>query len=160
MPQMTEIWQGVVTHLHRAPRASRQMEPAERLTLIAGVGVKGDRYATGKGYYSHLPEPGRQITLFEIETLKALERDHDTVLLPDEHRRNVTVRGVALNHLVGRRFRLGETLLEATRLSTPCRHIEEVTGKTISRWLIHRCGLNCMILDGGEVRIGDIVGPE
>jgi len=45
---------------------------------------------------------------------------------------------VPLTHLVARRFWLGETLLEATRLSIPCRHIEEVTGKTISDALINR----------------------
>lgn len=135
------------------------MQAAQSLDLIAGVGVAGDRYATETGFYSHLPEPGRQITLFEIETLEALARDHEVDFSPQEHRRNVTVRGVPLNHLVGQQFRLGETLLEATRLSTPCQHIQEVTGKTIGRWLIHRSGLNCIILKGGVVRIGDSVAP-
>ena len=49
------------------------------------------------------------------------------------------------------------TLLEATRLSTPCRHIEEVTGKAIFDPLINRSGLNCRILQGGVVKVGDIV---
>jgi hypothetical protein len=84
---------------------------------MEGQGVVGDRYnlALEAGFYSHKPEEGRQITLFEIETLWALRRDHDIDLAPQEHRRKVTVEGVPLNHLVGRRFWLGETLLEATR---------------------------------------------
>jgi MOSC domain-containing protein YiiM len=65
---------------------------------------------------------------------------------PEEHRRNLTVEGVPLTHLAGRRFWLGETLLEATRLSTRCRHIEEITGKAIFKPLINRSGLNCRIL--------------
>jgi MOSC domain-containing protein YiiM len=95
--------------------------------------------------------------LFEYETLVALKRDHNIDLAPEEHRRNVTVFGVPLTHLVGRRFWLGETLLESTRLSIPCRHIEEITGKAIFDPLINRSGLNCKILQGGTVRVGDAV---
>jgi len=67
---------------------------------------------------------------------------------------------VPLTHLVGRRFWLGETLLEATRLSIPCRHIEEIAGKAIFDPLINRSGLNCRILQGGIVRVGDTVRNE
>jgi MOSC domain-containing protein YiiM len=150
-----------VRHLHLAPRAFLPMRELPELTLIAGIGVQGDRYMLGRetGYYSHLPEEGRQVTLFEIETLWALKRDHGIEFTAAEHRRNVTVEGVPLTHLVGRRFWLGETLVEATRLSIPCRHIEEVTGKTIFDPLINRSGLNCKILQGGIVRTGDPLSP-
>jgi MOSC domain-containing protein YiiM len=152
-------WTGVVRFLHKTPRAFLPMRGFSELTLVAGRGIDGDRYMIGQesGFYSHMPEAGRQITLFEIETLKALERDAQIALLPEEHRRNVTVEGVPLNHLVGRKFWLGETLLEATRLSTPCRHIEEILGKPVFDPLINRSGLNCKILVGGIVRVGDLV---
>ncbi len=150
---------GVVRFLHITPRAFLPMRSMPEITLVAGRGIEGDRYMIGReeGFYSDRPEEGRQVTLFEIETLEALKRDADVVLGPEEHRRNVTVEGVPLNHLVGRRFRLGETVLEATRLSIPCRHIEEITGKAIFDPLINRSGLNCRILAGGVVRIGDTV---
>jgi MOSC domain-containing protein YiiM len=154
-------WTGVVRHLHKTPRAFLPMKSFPELALVAGKGVEGDRYLIGheQGFYSHKPEEGRQITLFEMETLDALARDANIVLLPEEHRRNVTVEGVPLNHLVGRQFWLGETLLEATRLSTPCRHIEEILGKAVFDPLINRSGLNCKILRGGVVRVGDAVRP-
>jgi MOSC domain-containing protein YiiM len=100
--------------------------------------------------------------LFELETLVALKRDAGIDLGPEEHRRNVTVEGVPLNHLVGRHFWLGETLLEGTRLVEPCRHLEKITGKAISKHLINRSGLYCKILQGGIVRVGDVVrnAPE
>jgi MOSC domain-containing protein YiiM len=122
-------------------------------------GIEGDRYMIGReeGIYSGKPEEGRQITLFEIETLIALKRDAGIDLEPEEHRRNVTTEGVPLTHLVGKQFCLGEVLLEATRLSIPCRHIEEVTGKSIFDPLINRSGLNCKILKGGTIRVGDMV---
>lgn len=150
---------GAIAGLHLAPRAFLPMRSVARLTLLAGRGVEGDRYCTGEGFYSDKPEIGRQITLFEAETLEALARDHDIVLSLDEHRRNITTRGVPLNHLVSRRFRVGSCVLEGTRLSTPCRHIENVTGKEIFNPLINRSGLNAAILEGGIIAVGDQIEP-
>jgi MOSC domain-containing protein YiiM len=152
-------WTGVVRYLHITPRAFLPMRAMPEVRLVEGKGIEGDRYMIGReeGFYSHKPEEGRQVTLFELETLVALKRDANIELGPDEHRRNVTVEGVPLTHLVGRRFWLGDALLEATRLSIPCRHIEEITGKAIFDPLINRSGLNCRILKGGTVAVGDPV---
>jgi MOSC domain-containing protein YiiM len=159
--QVATSWQGIVRFLHKTPRAFLPMRSFPTLELIEGRGIEGDRYLVGHetGFYSHKPDEGRQITLFEMETLEALRRDHGVELFPGEHRRNVTVEGVPLNHLVGRRFRLGETIVEATRLSTPCRHIEEILGKAVFDPLINRSGLNCKIIVGGTLRVGDVVRP-
>ena len=78
------------------------------LSLLAGIGVEGDRHATGEAFHSDRPEEGRQITLFEEETIEALLRDHNIKLKPEDHRRNITTRDVPLNHLVGKRFKVGE----------------------------------------------------
>ena len=79
------------------------MRECREIKLVAGKGIEGDRYMIGReeGFYSHKPEEGRQVTLFEIETLVALKRDASIDLEPEEHRRNVTVEGVPLTHLVG-----------------------------------------------------------
>jgi len=159
-PNPPSRWTGRVTHLARCPRAYLPMRSFNEIQLIAGRGVEGDRYCNETGYYSNKPEEGRQVTLFEIETLQALERDFKIDLSPLEHRRNITVRGVPLNHLVHTRFWVGETLLEATRLSTPCKHLEEVTGKPVFNALVNRSGLNCRIVLGGMVRVGDLIVPE
>lgn len=152
-------WSGCVHSLHLVPRAFLPMGTFDELKLIAGYGVEGDRYATEKGFYSHKPEEGRQVTFFEIETIEALLRDHEITLRPDEHRRNITTHGVPLTHLVGKRFRVGEAIVEATRLSVPCRHIEEITGQDIFNPLINRSGLNAKILKSGIVRVGDQIKP-
>ena len=154
-------WSGVVRYLHKTPRAFLPMESFKELDLVEGKGILGDRYMIGQetGFYSHKPEEGRQVTLFEIETLVALERDAKITMLPEEHRRNITVEGVPLNHLVDRKFWIGDVLLEATRLSTPCRHIEEILGKQVFDPLINRSGLNCRILKGGIVKVGDTLRP-
>lgn len=156
---MSFTWSGVVAYLHRAAQAAAPMQTEARLRLLAGEGVEGDRYLFGTGYYSNKPEAGRQVTLFEMETLEALARDEGVRLAPHEHRRNVTVRGVPLNHLVGARFLIGTVLVEATRLSTPCLYLEKLTGKSVFKPLLHRSGLNCRILQGGEIRVGDTLRP-
>ena len=162
MAGVTPSWTGVVAHLHIAPRAFLPMRGMESLELVEGRGIVGDRYMIGteQGFYSDKPEDGRQVTLFEEEALECIRRDYGIALAPEEHRRNVTTRGVALNHLVGRRFLLGPCLVEATRLSIPCRHIEEILEKPVFDPMVHRSGLNCRILVGGTVRVGDEIRPE
>ena len=152
-------WTGQLTHIHIAAEASAAMQPLESAKLIAGIGIEGDRYATGRGYYSKMPRADRQVTLIEMETLEAIARDHGIELLPNETRRNLTTRDVPLNHLVGRRFRVGAVLLLGARLNVPCKYLEQVTGKPVYAPLINRSGLNCEILEGGEVRIGDVLRP-
>jgi MOSC domain-containing protein YiiM len=50
-------------------------------------------------------------------------------------------------------------LLEATRLSIPCRYLEGITGKPVFKALMHRSGLNCRILEGGTIHVGAPVVP-
>jgi MOSC domain-containing protein YiiM len=99
------------------------------------------------------------VTLIETETLEALQRDHGIVLAPDQHRRNLTTEGVPLNHLVGRRFRVGSVLLQGGRLNTPCRYLDMITGLTVCDLMVHRSGLNARILEAGEIRPGDPILP-
>jgi MOSC domain-containing protein YiiM len=153
------MWSGTVAYLHLCPRAFLPMRAFESLTLIKGEGIEGDRYRSGTGFYSDRPEEGRQVTLFEEETLEGLQRDYGIRLAPEEHRRNITTRGVPLNHLVAKVFRVGDVVLEGTRLSTPCRHIEQITGQEIFNVLINRSGLHARIIEGGEVRLHDAVVP-
>jgi MOSC domain-containing protein YiiM len=130
------------------------------LMLEAGVGVVGDRYALRRGFYSDRHHDGRQVSLFESEALQAIERDYKILLAPTDHRRNITTQGVPLNHLVGKRFSVGGTLLEGVMLSVPCRHIEQITGKGIFDAMVHRSGLMARIVRGGPVRVGDLIRPE
>lgn len=121
------MWQGILLNIHTAPQSHAPMVAHDRIKLIEAVGLEGDRYATGKGKYSEFPDI-REATLIENESLVALERDHGVYLHASEHRRNLTVSGVPLNHLVGQRFRVGDALLQGGRMNTPCRYLDLVTG--------------------------------
>lgn len=153
------MWHGKLLHIHTTPVVRHPMIAQQSAQLIKGVGIEGDRYALGTGKYSAFPDI-REVTLIEIETIIALKRDHDVELAPEEHRRNLTTENVPLNHLVGRRFWVGTVLLEGGRLNTPCRYLDLVTGKSVNDILIHRSGLNCLIVQGGEINVGDSIRPE
>ena len=148
------MWQGKLLHIHTSPAAGLNMESHKSASLIFGSGIEGDRYQKGTGKYSEI-EDIREVTLIEIETLEALKRDHNIILEPAEHRRNLTTQDVPLNHLVGKRFRVGAVLLFGGRLNTPCRYLNLVTKKDVCDLLEHRSGLNCSILGGGKISVGD-----
>ncbi len=152
------IWEGRLLHIHTAEQGGAAMVAHERIGCVAGVGLEGDRYATGRGYYSARPDI-REVTLIEAEALEALRRDHGVDLKVEEHRRNLTTEGVPLNHLVGRRFAVGAVVLEGGRLNVPCQYLADLTGKKVFKPLINRSGLNCRIVEGGTIAVGDVIRP-
>jgi MOSC domain-containing protein YiiM len=129
------------------------MRRLERAMLIANRGIQGDRYCEGTGHYSE-EGFGHQISLFESEIMDTLLRDHKVTLTPEMHRRNITVRGVPLTHLVGKTIRIGGAVLRATKFSTPCLHLNDTTGMDIFNIMINRSGLYFTILEGGGIDVG------
>ncbi len=152
-------WRGAIVGLYVASRDGAPMRRLDEAELIEGVGIAGDRYATGKGHYSPMPSSDRQITLIEVEALEAIARDYDLHLSAAESRRNVCTRGAPLNHLVGREFYLGNAILFGARLNVPCKYLEKITGKNVFEALKHRSGLNCEIRRGALVKPGDPINP-
>lgn len=140
--------------LHIAPSAGAPMRSLAQVTAIAGVGLEGDRYAAGIGTYSQTEGGGRHLTLIEAEVLDDLARA-GIQLRPEETRRNVVTRGVALNGLVGARLFVGDVLCEAIRLCEPCDYLAELAGKPVLRPLAHRGGLRLEVVRGGLLRVGD-----
>jgi 8-oxo-dGTP diphosphatase len=128
------------------------MEARDAVEVAAGVGVAGDRYAAGAGFWRDA-RVSRDLTLIEGEVAD------EVGLVPGEARRNLTTRGVALNDLVGRLVWVGDVLIRGTCLCEPCLHLEEVTRKTLLRALVHRGGLRSDVLLGGTIRVGDPVEP-
>ena len=153
-------WKSELLHIHIADAGSQPMRALEEARLVPGVGIEGDRYATRTGTYSGRHNVGREVTLIEFETLEALARDHALALAPHEHRRNFTTRGVPLNHLVGRYFRVGNCVLHGERLNAPCLYLEDLLGKKVFKPLLNRSGLNCRIEKGGVIRPGMAIEPS
>jgi MOSC domain-containing protein YiiM len=95
--------------------------------------------------------------MIEKEAIAAAAGEYGVAIEPGDARRNIVVEGVALNHLVGREFNLGEVRVRGIRLCEPCRYLESLTKPGLRRALIHRGGLRAEILVGGVIRTGDSV---
>jgi MOSC domain-containing protein YiiM len=149
--------QGTVVSIYIAAAASAPTVFIPEVRAIPGKGLEGDRYFSKIGTYSNNPGSGRDVTLIEIETLEALKRDYGIELELGESRRNIVTRGVSLNHLIGRDFRIGEVTLRGMRLCEPCSHLEGLSRKGVQRALIHRGGLRADVIAGGIIRVGDPV---
>jgi hypothetical protein len=102
---------GRVEAILTAPDAESPLARVERAKAVAGRGLEGDRYFDGRGTFS-APGHGYQLTLVQAEVL-------DSIDLPwEQARRNIVTRGIALNALLGLRFKVGP--VECGR-SPPCR---------------------------------------
>ena len=148
---------GILLAIHTCPNAGEPMRTHRDIQVVEGVGLEGDRYASRTGTYSKKHGPDREITLIESEALEAVARESGIALFPHEARRNLVTRGVRLNDLVGRGFRVGPVELEGVRLCTPCGYLEQVTGKAVRAPLEERGGLRARIVKGGTLRVGDAI---
>jgi MOSC domain-containing protein YiiM len=128
---------------------SDALGPVESVRVVSGCGLEGDRHYRPDGQ-----RPGGAITLIEAEVLE------DVGLTGLQSRRQVVVRGVRLNDLVGRRFRVGEIECEGVEICEPCLHLQSLTRPGIIEDLKHRGGLNADLLTSGTISVGDTVTLE
>ena len=153
---------GKLLFIHIAESASENMKEIPAAELIKNRGIKGDRYYKGSGKYSEITDI-RDVTIIEKEVLDALKKNQppiqekSIVLKPHEHRRNLTSEGVPLNYLVGKRFKIGEVVLEGGRLNFPCKYLADLLQKPVMLPLYNRSGLNCKIIKSGIIRKNDII---
>lgn len=125
---------------------SDALGPVEKVRAVAGKGLAGDRHFFPDGAGS-----GEALTLIEAEAIE------DVGLTAAQSRRQVVVRGVRLNELVGQRFRVGEVECVGTELCEPCLHLQKLTRPGIIKDLIHRGGLRADIISSGTISVGDSV---
>lgn len=151
------MFRGTVVSIHVATEPKGAMEQRAQVKAVAGAGLEGDRYFLGIGTFSKSPGAGREVTLIEVEAIEALDREKSISLHPGEARRNLVTRGVPLNHLVGREFKVGEARLRGVRLCEPCSHLEGLTSEGVLTGLVHRGGLRADIISGGTIRVGDAI---
>ena len=148
--------EGRIESIHIAAAAGSPMQSKVEVSVTAGAGIDGDRYAAQVGKFSDKPKSGRQITFIEAEAIEALATELGITLQAGETRRNVVTRGVPLNHLVGREFEAGSVRFRGTELCEPCQYLTELTGKPgILPGLTHRGGLRAEVLQGGLLSLGD-----
>lgn len=136
-------------------RPARDVPMQETTNAIAseGRGLAGDRYDSGSGK--------RGVTLIQAEHLPVIASlAGHAKLAPTILRRNLVVSGIPLIALKGRRFRVGDVLLEGTAPCDPCSRMEDALGPGGYNAMRGMGGLCARILEGGLLRVGDAVVAE
>jgi MOSC domain-containing protein YiiM len=144
---------GFVEGIYVTDTSGELPQPVDRVEAAAGGGLRGNRYFFADGD----APPGRAITLIAAEAVEAFVDETGIPLTPAETRRNVLVRGIDVNALVGKRFRIGDVECEGVELCEPCSHMESLTRPGVLKGMVHRAGLNADLLTDGEIAVGDPV---
>ena len=156
-PPMT----GIVELLAVAPLVAAPMQLVQQARALAGRGLEGDRYANGSGTFSPrgAHRPGYELTLIAAEVVEELTA-RDAALDFASTRRNILTRGINVNALVGRDFRIGDVHCRGLRLAEPCAHLERLQGPGLLQPLIHRGGLRADIISDGHIATGNPITTE
>ncbi|MDB4956429.1 MAG: hypothetical protein JWO36_3998 [Myxococcales bacterium] len=132
------------------PERDVPMKVLDEVMAITGKGLVGDRYDKASGT--------RGVTLIQAEHLPAIASlSGHAVIDPARLRRNLVVTGISLVALKGRRFRIGNVLLEGTASCDPCARMEAELGPGGYNAMRGMGGLCARILEGGVIRRGDAV---
>lgn len=147
---------GIVEEIYIAPGGGAKMEKVDEIEAIANLGLKGDRYLKRTGYWSGIDEC--QVTLIERETLDQIGAESDVRVLNGEHRRNIVTRGIHLHDLVGKRFSIGEAILEYDCPRPPCGYIQSITQHGMTRALRGaRGGICARVVKSGLIHVNDVI---
>lgn len=139
---------GQVVALGIAKAAGAPIEPRASIQVAIAQGVVGDRYADGRGFFQGYPD--QDVTLVEAEDAEAMGLD------PLATRRNIVTRGVRLEELIGRTFRVGGATLHGMRRCLPCNYLSTMLHKPELKAQL-RGGLRARVAVAGEIRLGDRV---
>jgi len=161
---------GTIVALARDEAHNFSKMAAERLRLVAGLGVEGDAHAgiTVKHRSRVAKDPGqpnlRQVHLIHAELFDELAGKGFAVV-PGQLGENVTTRGLDLLGLsAGTRLRLGaDAVIEVTGLRNPCHQINgiapglmaAVLDRADDGSLIRKCGIMAVVIAGGMVAVTD-----
>lgn len=132
---------------HERPPGEHPLIEVESVECVTGCGLRGDRYFEHKKNYKG------QITFFAMEVFDALRRELN---LPDTQpqatRRNVFTRGVDLNTLIGKKFKIQGVRFAGVCECSPCYWMNSALGPGVENWLKGNGGLRARILADGVLR--------
>ncbi|MGI8929412.1 MAG: MOSC domain-containing protein [Candidatus Limnocylindrales bacterium] len=143
-----------------AETSGAPMRRVDSARAVAGRGIKGDRYFLGARQSPERRRHGGDLTLIAGEVLDEVQ-DLGMRFDAGLSRRNLVVRGMDLDRLIGRRFRVGDVVLEGIETCEPCLELTKACDDPgVLRALVHRSGLRAVVRIGGELRIGNQLAVE
>jgi MOSC domain-containing protein YiiM len=144
---------GRVENLFVRPARMEAVRVLGAVTALTDVGLEGDHYQNLSG--------SRQVTLIQAEHLQvlALLLGLDKIA-PELTRRNIVVRDINLLSLKGKRFQVGQVLLEYSGECHPCSRMEKNFGPGAYNAMRGHGGITAKVVNGGIIKLGDFVTPE
>lgn len=141
---------GKVVYISVRPKRLEPVKHIDRVMALKDTGLEGDRYKN--------PQGERQVTIIQDEHLKAIASFLGVEKInPALTRRNIVVRGINLLSLKGKRFKIGEALLEYSGECHPCSRMEENLGPGGYNAMRGHGGITAKIVEGGLIAEGDLV---
>ena len=133
--------------------AANNNQPIKRVNsieVLANKGIVGDRH------FHDYNDPYNQLSLIESENIDEYNITFGLNIPYIDFRRNIVTKGIKLNHLIGKKLKIGNTEVEALDLCRPCRHLTEMLDqKNILKEFIRKGGLRCQILSSSKINVGD-----
>jgi MOSC domain-containing protein YiiM len=147
---MAEIVQLLASPVHRfegrpsdGPAPAAEGELVDEIRIRAGLGIVGDRY------FGHRAHRDAAVTIIAAESLPpGADLTHV--------RRNILIRGLDIDALVGRTIRIGSIRLRVNRPANPCAWMDVTIGPGAWRALKGKGGVRCTPLDDGVLRKGPV----
>ena len=129
---------------------NEKIKEVKTINVLANKGIIGDRH------YQDNNDPLNQISLIESESIDDYNIKFGLNISYIDFRRNVITKGIRLNDLVGKKFKVGNADLEGIDLCRPCKHLSEnLNQKNIIKEFLRKGGLRCRILSSTKINIGD-----
>ena len=129
---------------------NKEIKEVVSIEVLVNKGVIGDRH------FKDFNDPYCQLSLIESENIDYYNLKYGLNIPYVNFRRNIVTKGIRLNKLVGKKFKIGNVELEGVDLCRPCRHLTEVLNQNnILKEFIRKGGLRCQILSSSTIEIGD-----
>ena len=131
---------------------NKKIQEVESINVLANKGIVGDRH------FNDYNDPYCQLSLIESENIDYYNTKFGLNINYVDFRRNIITRGIELNHLVGKKLKIGNVEVEGIDLCRPCKHLTEILNQeNILKEFLRKGGLRCQILSSSKILVGDTI---
>jgi MOSC domain-containing protein YiiM len=141
-----------IVSVHTVRERDGLAESLPAATVVSGLGLEGD--------WRSKRETIRQVTLIDEESLRATGERLGYPIPPGASRRQVTVRGLPLQDVIGKTLRAGDVLLAVAGPCDPCDNMNRKIGPGALEAMQGWGGVFARVLQGGTLRPGDAIVVE
>ena len=133
-----------------ANKNNQLIKEVNSINVLANQGIVGDRH------FKEFNDPYNQLSLIESENIDNYNIKYGLKIPYIDFRRNIITKGIQLNDLVGKKFKIGKVELEGIDLCRPCRHLCEILNQdNIIKEFLRSGGLRCQILSSSLIEVGN-----